>query len=214
MREYQNIIRNVEKNVTDILIGTQMVVKGLDFDNVQLVGVLSADSLFTLPDYRVNERAFQLLSQVGGRAGRQDSKGEVMIQVLDTNNAVVAMVQQHLYEPFVLQEIEHRKIFLYPPYVRLIKLEIKNSYLEKVVATADVLCSYLKAIANIHVIGPSEPLVARIKNDYIREITIKCVRDAKELERIKLQIKNYITQTQADKRYAMVRINCDVDPVY
>ena len=212
--KYQNIIRNVEKNVTDILIGTQMVVKGLDFDNVQLVGVLSADSLFTLPDYRVNERAFQLLSQVGGRAGRQDSKGEVMIQVLDTNNAVVAMVQQHLYEPFVLQEIEHRKIFLYPPYVRLIKLEIKNSYLEKVVATADVLCSYLKAIANIQVIGPSEPLVARIKNDYIREITIKCGRDAKELERIKLQIKNYITQTQADKRYAMVRINCDVDPVY
>jgi primosomal protein N' (replication factor Y) (superfamily II helicase) len=212
--KYQNIIRNVEKNITDILIGTQMVVKGLDFENVQLVGVLMADSLFTSADYRVSERAFQLLSQVSGRAGRQDAKGEVMIQVLDTNNKVVHQVQQNKYAEFIVQEIQFRKEFLYPPFIKLIKIVLKNSFADKVTAAADTLAVFLQQVPHTQIIGPSEPVVARVKNDYIKEILIKCNNDAKQLQEIKHHIAHYVKHLLADKKFGMVRVICDVDPVY
>jgi primosomal protein N' (replication factor Y) (superfamily II helicase) len=212
--KYQNIIRNVEKNITDILIGTQMVVKGLDFENVQLVGVLMADSLFTSADYRVSERAFQLLSQVSGRAGRKDNKGEVMIQVLDTSNKIVVMVQQNKYLDFLHNEIQFRQDFLYPPYIKLIKITIKNSFLDKVITTADAIAATLVGLPHAKIIGPSEPVVARIKNDYIREVLVKCNNDAKQLQEIKRHITHYIKHILADKKFSNVRIICDVDPNY
>ncbi len=212
--KYQNIIKNVEKNITNILIGTQMVAKGLDFDSVQLVGVLSADSLFAIPDYRVAEKAFQMLSQVSGRAGRQDAKGEVVIQLLDTTNKVVQQVQQHDYLPFVQQELEHRKTFEYPPFIRLIKVTIKHLQTQKVLDASTQLASYLQAIANCKITGPSDPLIAKINNDYIKEIWIKCSRDNKQLLQIKHEVQHYCKFMQAQKNFTSIKMAIDVDPAF
>ena len=123
---HDNLIQQFEQQKIDILVGTQMVVKGLDFDNVQLVGILDGDNLLSFADFRVNERAFQLMEQVSGRAGRRDGKGEVMIQVANMRHPVLGYVQQHDYKQFFTNEIDERKRFLYPPFSRLILLRFRH----------------------------------------------------------------------------------------
>ena len=121
---YENIIHDFEERKIDILVGTQMITKGLDFDNIALVGVLNADSLLRYPDMRANERAFQLLTQVSGRAGRRAKKGNVIIQTYNPEHPVIIETMHHLYDRFFMRESDERKMFRYPPYFRMIQIEL------------------------------------------------------------------------------------------
>jgi primosomal protein N' (replication factor Y) (superfamily II helicase) len=209
--KYKNVIRNVEKNITDILIGTQMVVKGLDFEHVQLVGVISVDSLFTLTDYRVNERAFQTLTQISGRAGRVDDKGEVYMQVSNKANPYLPLIMNYDYKGFYLQEIEQRKQFNYPPFCRLIKITVKHKDINIANAHVDAIGNSLKEITNAQIIGPAEPPVARVNNQYIKELIIKCPNNATQLNSIKEYINKVITFYSAQKKYILSRVILEVD---
>jgi primosomal protein N' (replication factor Y) (superfamily II helicase) len=209
--KYNAIIKNVEKNYTQILIGTQLVVKGLDFDNVQLVGVLSTDSLFTLPDFRVNERAFQMLSQVSGRAGRKQNKSKVLLQSINVSNPYLPLVQNNDYKTFFNIEIAQRKEFYYPPFVRLIKIILKHRDQNKLTEAADILCGQIRTIPNTQAFGPSDPLVPRIMNTYQKEILLKCSRDATHLKAIKTQLMAIIKTFLGGKGFSTVVVNVDVD---
>jgi primosomal protein N' (replication factor Y) (superfamily II helicase) len=210
-KKYQNVISNVENKKTQILIGTQMVAKGLDFDDVQLVGVLSADSLFTYPDYRVNERAYQLLCQVSGRAGRKGTRGYVLIQAGNTSNPYLPLVQNNDYATFYNIELTQRKQFLYPPFVRLIKLTLAHKEEAKVLQAATQLAQQCSGIADAFTIGPSQPVVAKIMNIYNQEIIIKCKNNKTSLAHIKQQVQHLVNTLGTIKGYTTIKVTVDVD---
>ncbi len=210
--KYQHIIKEVEHNITDILIGTQMVVKGLDFDNVALVGVLNADGLFTMPHFRVNERAMQLLSQVSGRSGRKSHQGKVIIQAFQINNPFLQLVKDNNYKLFFAKEIKQRQEFYYPPFVRLIKITVQHKAELKAQQAAQVLANEFVQIPDTLCIGPASPQVARIMNVYQQEILLKCSLNPSKLTLIKSQIKSIAQAFTDSSGNSTVRIIIDVDP--
>lgn len=207
------LLDQLAKRKIDILVGTQMVVKGLDFPSVALVGILSADSLLSFPDFRVNERAFQLMEQVSGRAGREDGKGRVLIQAYNIQHPVLQWVKDHDVHTFYTQEIKYREFFAYPPFTRLIKIIFKHQDEPKAIATARHMADALQSFAGIAVQGPGPAIVPRIRNLYIHEIWIKCPRDNKILELVKGFIKAQKQQILGKKGNANAQIIFDVDPV-
>ncbi|MEO8720600.1 MAG: primosomal protein N' [Ginsengibacter sp.] len=205
------LIKLFEQHRIDILAGTQMVVKGLDFENVSLVGVLDADGLLTFADFRVNESAFQLMEQVSGRAGRKSERGLVLIQASKIDHPVLLFVQQHDYLKFFNFEMEMRKQFFYPPFSRLIRIVLKHSIKEKVFEAADILANSLqKDFQNL--IGPAAPVVNRIRNMFLMEILIKLPQDAALLKLQKKVINNHIGMLKTEKRFRSVIVVPDVDP--
>lgn len=208
---HDNLIQQFEQQRIQVLVGTQMVVKGLDFENVNLVGVLDADSLLSFADFRVNERAFQLMEQVSGRAGRKDGEGHVMIQVAQMAHPVLQYVQQHNYQAFFNTEIEARRMFLYPPFSRIILLTFRNKSKELVDGAARQLTEYLKPQFGQYMIGPAEPVVNRIRNQYLMELMFKLPKDAALISRCKQQIQDQIAVLHYDKRFRSVVIIPDVD---
>ncbi len=210
--KYQHIIKEVEHNVTNILIGTQMVVKGLDFDNVQLVAVLHADALFTIPHFRVNERAFQLLAQVSGRSGRKTGDSKVIFQTFQVHNPILHLVKDNNYKLFFAQEIKQRQAFYYPPFVRLIKIVVRHKVLSKTIEAASILADQMKSISDVLVIGPATPSVGRVQNLFVEEILLKCSLNTAKLILIKTQVKNIISHFNAQVGNSTVRIAVDVDP--
>ncbi|HYC27476.1 MAG TPA: primosomal protein N', partial [Chitinophagaceae bacterium] len=167
---HDTLIQLFEQNRVDILVGTQMVVKGLDFENVDLVGILDADSLLHFADFRVNERAFQLMEQVSGRAGRKDKQGRVMIQVANTKHPVLQFVQQHNYKALFDFEINGRQRFYYPPFTRLIMVLFRHKIKETVQEAANFFGAQLeKEFAN-YLVGPAEPVIGRVRNQYLMEL--------------------------------------------
>jgi primosomal protein N' (replication factor Y) len=209
--KYTELIQQFEQKKIDILVGTQMVVKGLDFEHVSLVGVLSADSLLSFPDYKTNERVFQLLEQVSGRAGRKNIKGNVMIQAYDTNRSTLAYVKLHDVSNFIKEELEIRKEFLYPPFSRLIKLTIKNKVEHLAEQCAINIANELRAIPKTWIVGPAAPAIARIKNYYLQEILIKFAKDTATILEVKKEIKRIILEQTAPKIYAATYVVIDVD---
>lgn len=207
------LLDQVEKRKIDILVGTQMVVKGLDFAPVSLVGILSADSLLSFPDFRVNERAFQLMEQVSGRAGRADGAGKVLIQAYNMHHPVLQWVQQHDVQAFYEQEIKHREQFAYPPFTRLMKIIIKHKDEPKAVEAAVQMAQALQTIQGIAVQGPVPALVARVRNMYVQEIWIKCHRDKQLLEYTKAFMKHQRNIITAGKGNSALQILFDIDPV-
>ena len=208
---HDTLIKLFEQHRIDILAGTQMVVKGLDFEKVSLVGILDADGLLSFADFRVNERGFQLMEQVSGRAGRRTGRGLVLIQAAKTNHPVLAFVQQHDYQKFYENEMEMRKQFFYPPYSRLIRLNLKHNKNEIVMAAADVLEEYLqKNFDNIS--GPVAPIISRVRNMYLMEILLKLQQDSAQLKVQKKVILNSIDLLKSDKRFRSVVVIADVDP--
>ncbi|MEO7313658.1 MAG: primosomal protein N' [Ginsengibacter sp.] len=208
---HDTLIKLFEQHRIDILAGTQMVVKGLDFEKVSLVGILDADGLLSFADFRVNERGFQLMEQVSGRAGRRTGRGLVLIQAAKTNHPVLAFVQQHDYKKFYENEMEMRKQFFYPPYSRLIRLTLKHNKNEIVMAAADVLGEYLqKNFDNIS--GPVAPIIGRVRNMYLMEILLKLQQDSAQLKIQKKVILNFIDLLKSDKRFRSVVVIVDVDP--
>lgn len=207
------LLDQVEKRKIDILVGTQMVVKGLDFAPVSLVGILSADSLLSFPDFRVNERAFQLMEQVSGRAGRADGAGKVLIQAYNMQHPVLQWVQQHDVQAFYEQEIKYREHFAYPPFTRLMKIIIKHKDEPKAVEAAMQMAQALQTLEGIAVQGPVPALVARVRNQFVQEVWIKCHRDKHLLETTKAIIKQQRNIITAGKGNNALQILFDIDPV-
>jgi primosomal protein N' (replication factor Y) len=205
------IIRDFEERKTDILIGTQMVTKGLDFENVSLVGIISADQLLNFPDFRAFERAFQLMSQVAGRAGRRDKQGKVIIQTFRPGHQVIKSVIEHDFPAFFNQEIRDRETFKYPPFFRLIKIAVKNKDQVLAQQAAEQLATLLRNSMGSRVLGPEIPYVPRIRNLYIRNIMVKIGR-GDSLPKVKAVIRTSIETLSALKDKKTVSFIIDVDP--
>ncbi len=210
---HDQLIQQFEQQKTDILVGTQMVVKGLDFEHVNLVGILDADSLLAFADFRVNERAFQLMEQVSGRAGRKGSQGKVMIQVTNTTHPVLSFVKQHDYQAFYDFEIAGRKQFFYPPFSRLIQLTFRHVQKNIVDNASGEFAAKLGIEFGNYIVGPAEPIVNRVRNQYLMEIILKLPRDASVINKCKHTIHELIAELHQQKRFRSVVVIPDVDPV-
>ena len=206
------LLSQLEKNKIDILVGTQMVVKGLDFASVSVVGILSADSLLSYPDFRVNERAFQLMEQVSGRAGRADGDGRVLIQTYNVLHPTLQWVKDHDVQSFYRHEIKYREAFAYPPFTRLIKIIFRHADEPKTIAAANVMAGALLTVPGIAVQGPGPAIISRVRNQYIQEIWIKCPRDNKLIESVKDYLKTQKQYISSQRGNANVQILFDVDP--
>ncbi|HQB27854.1 MAG TPA: primosomal protein N', partial [Paludibacter sp.] len=170
---YARIISAMERRQVDILIGTQMVTKGLDFEKVSLVGILNADNLLSFPDFRSYERAFQLMAQVSGRAGRKHKKGLVVIQTYSPDNSVIQQVVHHDYQAMFDLQIQERASFQYPPFYRMIQITLKHRDFKVIDQAANELAATLRTAFGSRVLGPAAPLIARVQNQYIRQILFK-----------------------------------------
>lgn len=210
--DHDTLIKQFEQHKIDILVGTQMVVKGLDFENVQLVGIIDADSILNFTDFRVNERAFQLMEQVSGRSGRKDGNGIVLVQVSNTHHPVLAFVQQHQYEALYQFEIESRKVYHYPPYSRLIKLIFKHKDNPIAKQASFAMLQLLDPIFHPYINGPAVPVIERIRNQYIWEILLKLPKNQTIISQCKQTIMQYSGTIQAQKQFRSVQIIVDVDP--
>lgn len=210
----ENLIYDFEKGNIDILVGTQMVTKGLDFDHVGLVGVIYADQALHYPDFRSAERTFQTLVQVSGRAGRKFEQGNVMIQTFQPTHPLFKDVISGDYKTFYTREIKERELFKYPPFVRQIAIMIRHKHADLSREAAQLLVIEMKTLFGERVLGPSVPTIARIRNQYIHMVYIKMERDGKVISEIKHAIKSFQTGIVKRKSLSTVRIGVDVDPYH
>ncbi|WP_288424641.1 primosomal protein N' [uncultured Spirosoma sp.] len=210
---YQQIIQEFETGGIDILVGTQMITKGLDFDNVSLVGIFDADRLIRFPDFRATERSFQMLTQVSGRAGRRAGRqGTVLIQTANPQQSILQRIIQNDYIGLYEEEIQERQNFNYPPFSRLIKLTIRHTDKRISQQAADRLAAELTdALGSSRVLGPEEPLIERIRNQFLYDILIKLERDKVNVKAVKAFIQERINDILTDKGLRQVSIVADVD---
>ena len=209
---HDEMIRNFEQRHMDILVGTQMVVKGLDFEHVALVGILDADGLLAFTDFRVNERAFQLMEQVSGRAGRRGEKGSVVIQTSKPGHPIIMDVINHDYKSFYTKEIDSRKLFHYPPYTRLIQLFFRHTDKNKAFEAANFFASRTLPFFGDYLIGPAEPVVNRIRNKYIYEVMLKLPREGAKNTLARQHIQQVMAMMQSDTVLRSTHILINVDP--
>jgi len=207
----QKIIGDFQDKKTNILIGTQMVAKGLDFDNVTLIGVINADTLLNYPDFRAFERSYQLLAQVSGRAGRREKQGKVCIQAYDDKHRIIKQVVENDYVQMYEDEIAERSQYNYPPFSRLIFISLRHKDADILNAAALHFANTLKARLGSRVLGPEQPLVSRIRNYYIKQIIIKSDKHT-AIQKVKALLKSEITTFNAEKIFKGVMIQLDVDP--
>lgn len=208
---YQHLINDFEERNIDILVGTQMVTKGLDFDNVGVVGILSADQMLNFPDFRSHERSFQVMSQVAGRAGRKN-KGKVILQTSDPTHRVIRHVMDHDFEKMFKEEIEHRKNFNYPPFYRLLELTVMHRDMDTINIAADELAQKLKSFLGKRVLGPEFDLIPRIKNLYRKKILLKISREESS-SKVKEKVFELISRLQNNDTYKALKVQADVDPL-
>lgn len=207
---YQKIIGKFQAQEIDILVGTQMLSKGLDFANVSLVGIMNADNMLNFPDFRAHERSFQLMVQVSGRAGRAQKKGKVAIQTFNPYHQILQQVSGNLYDEMYKEQLDERWQYKYPPFMRLIKITLKHKDFNRVESGANWLTKSFTQSFNENVLGPSTPSISRIKNYYIRNILIKIPQN-KSLTAVKEQITYYKNAFQSVKEFRSIRFNIDVD---
>lgn len=208
---YANILNEFEAGTIDILIGTQMVSKGLDFDNVNLVGILDADMLLNRADFRAFERSFQLMTQVAGRSGRRQKRGTVILQTGDPDHWVIEKVIDHDYIDFYKSEIIERKNYFYPPYFKIIQLTLKHRNENTLTGGAYELAQSLKASFKERVLGPEFPVVKRVNNLYLKRITIKIERTAND-KKVKERLQKIIDHFYSAPSNKSIRVVIDVDP--
>jgi primosomal protein N' (replication factor Y) (superfamily II helicase) len=208
---YKQIIDDFESGQVDILIGTQMVTKGLDFKNVQVVGVLNADSILNFPDFRSFERAFQLITQVKGRAGRGKEKGIVYIQTTHPEHKVLDFVKANNYAQFFKDAIKDRELHFYPPFSRLFEITVISSDVNEVNHLANELFKLLNLEFKNHLLGPEFPLVAKIKNRYHKRVLLKVGREEKG-KTVRQAIYNCLESLQFKHKTWKYRVAIDVDP--
>lgn len=208
---YQTILSEFDEGKIDILIGTQMLSKGLDFSRVSMVGILDADMLLNRPDFRAFERSFQLMTQVAGRAGRKYKRGKVIVQTKQPDHWIIEKVMQNDYVSFYTNELVERRNFHYPPFYKLIVLTLKHKDNNVIDSAAKDLADALKGIFGERILGPEYPLVQRIFNFYLKQITIKIERDLSQ-KKVKDTIASCIENFYAKVDHRSVRISIDVDP--
>jgi primosomal protein N' (replication factor Y) len=208
---FNKIIRAFEERRTDILIGTQMISKGLDFENLTVVGVLNADNLLNYPDFRAHERSFQLMEQVSGRAGRRQKQGKVIIQTSDPANKIIRLVLRHDYEGMFRMQAEERMTFNYPPFCRMVKISIKHKDRALLNYYSGILGSDLKEIFGKRVLGPEAPVISQVQLWYIKTILIKIERE-KPPAKAKQLIIEAIERLEKEKGSSSLKIAIDVDP--
>ncbi|MEE4177085.1 MAG: primosomal protein N' [Bacteroides sp.] len=208
---YSSIINDFEERRIDILVGTQMVSKGLDFNNVSVVGILNADNMLNFPDFRAHERAFQLMAQVSGRAGRDQKRGKVIIQTWNPQNTIIKQVVANDYESMYHTQIMERQRFHYPPFFRLIRVTVLHRDASVVNQAADELSQRLRKHFPKKVLGPEYPPVSRIRNQYMKNMMVKLERDAK-LSASKDKLSEIVDFFLADPAFKRIRVILDVDP--
>lgn len=208
---FRRVIEDFEQGRTQILIGTQMVTKGLDFENVKLVGVMDADSMVNFPDFRAEERAYSMLMQVSGRSGRRDEQGKVVIQAADMKNRVYAMLTQGDYRTFFAQLASERQLFTYPPFGRLIQVEMRHKDVVTLRNGANRLAGRLREKLGRRVCGPAVPEISRIGGQN-RLILILKIEPSASCAGVKALLKAEFALLRQDKTFGAVRIFCDVDP--
>ncbi len=207
---YQKIIGAFEAKEINILVGTQMLSKGLDFENVSLVGVLNADMMLNFPDFRAHERAFQLMVQVSGRAGRFKKQGKVLIQTYNPYHQILQQVSTTDYQSMYQEQVQDRWQYHYPPYYRLIKITLKHKDFQKVDSGVIWLAKALHNVFKEHILGPSEPSVSRIRNQYIKNVMIK-IPPKQSLYKTKEEINKIKNTFQAVSDFRPIRFIVDVD---
>ena len=211
-KSYDNIIGGFEQGKLDVLVGTQMVTKGLDFDRVSLVGILDADVMLNNPDFRSFERSFQMMAQVSGRAGRKSRRGTVVLQTGDVEHPVIKFVRENNYAGFYEQQIAEREQFKYPPFYRLIYLTIKHKNRNIVNQAANSLAENLRSVFGSRVLGPQEPPVSRIQDQFLQKIMLKLERTASPVK-AKLLMQDSINRVIAHQPWRYVIVVADVDPM-
>ena len=208
---YERIINDFEEGKTDILIGTQMISKGLDFDRVSVVGILNADSMMNYPDFRSYERAFQLMAQVAGRAGRKNKQGLVVLQTKSPENPLIHQIMANDYTRLYQEQMEERSLFKYPPFYRLIYVYLKHRKEDILNQAADLMAAHLRQGMGERILGPDKPPVARIQSLFIRKIVIKIEQEASMSK-----VRRYLTQVQRtlieDEHFRSLMVYYDVDP--
>lgn len=209
---YEKIIADFEQGKTDILIGTQMVSKGLDFDHVSVVGILNADTMLNYPDFRSYERAFQLMAQVSGRAGRKNKQGRVVLQTKSMDHPIIAQVMMNDYEQMVSGQLAERQMFRYPPYYRLVYVYLKNKDEAMLEQMADVMAGKLRTVFGARVLGPDKPPVGRIQTLFIKKIVVKIEYNApmSRARELLLQVQREMIE---DERFKSLIVYYDVDPM-
>ncbi|WP_395802020.1 primosomal protein N' [Daejeonella sp.] len=209
---FQVLLNDFEEGKIDILVGTQMVAKGLDFGNVTTIGIISADSMLNYPDFRAFERSYQMLAQVSGRAGRREKQGKVIIQAYDTSHRIISQVIKNDYEGMFDTEILERRNFHYPPLYRLIQLDVKHKDLSKLIFIANSLAKILRSNFGNRVLGPEAPMISRIRNYYIQTILIKVEREGVSIQKIKEALQQILIQFDSQPNNKGVYMHIDVDP--
>jgi len=208
---FDKIIKAFEERQIDIMIGTQMISKGLDFENLTVVGVLNADNLLNYPDFRAHERSFQLMEQVSGRAGRRQKLGKVVIQTSDPSNKIIRLVLRHDYEGMFRLQAEERITFNYPPFCRMVKISIKHKDRMQLNYYSDILGKDLKAVFGKRVLGPESPIISQIQLWYIKTILIKIEKERPPAKAKQLII-DAIERIEKEKGASSLKIAIDVDP--
>ena len=209
---YERIIGDFSAGRTNILIGTQMISKGLDFDNVSVVGILDADAMLNYPDFRAYEHAFMMMSQVSGRAGRKGRQGLVILQTKSADLPVIDQVVRHDFKSFCTDLLDERSLFHYPPFYHLIYVYLKHTKNEVVETAALEMGSRLRQYFSDRILGPDKPAIARVKTMHIRKIVIK-LEHGIDLKRVREVLRYVQKQMMQDKRYAALHIYYDVDPM-
>ena len=207
---FENLIDSFKNREIDILVGTQMLAKGLDFDNVSLVGIMNADNMLYQPDFRAFERSFQMMTQVSGRAGRSEKRGKVIIQTYNPNHNVIQQVTNNDYEGMYKEQLYERQIYKYPPFFRLIKVTLKHRDYEKLKEGSFWLYQVLQQNINVPVLGPEEPAINRIRNEYIRTILIKIPQN-QSINGIKKTIQKILNSFDVIPQYKAIKITLNVD---
>ena len=209
---YHKIIDDFENERTQVLIGTQMVSKGLDFNNVNLVSILSADAMLNYPDFRAFERSFQLISQVAGRAGRRETQGKVLIQTWKPEHEILKRIQEHDFEGFFTTELAERKTYNYPPFSRIIHVTLKHEHQSALDPAADALASWLRSAFGDRVLGPEYPPVSRVRNLFQKRMLLKIENEA-SLSKVKTTLREQIDRFFEANKLKSFRLMIDVDPV-
>ncbi|HEY0092332.1 MAG TPA: primosomal protein N', partial [Flavobacterium sp.] len=207
---FEKIIDSFKNREVDILVGTQMLAKGLDFDNVSLVGIMNADNMLYHPDFRAFERSYQMMSQVAGRAGRASKRGKVIIQTYNPNHNTIRQVTNNDYEGMYKEQLYERQIYKYPPFYKLIRLTMKHRDFEKLRESTMWLHQVLSQNLDMPVLGPEEPPIGRIRNEYIRTIMVKLPPD-KPLEATKKTIRKVLDSFESVAQFRAVKTAINVD---
>ena len=209
---YERIIHDFSQGKTNVLIGTQMVTKGLDFDKVSVVGILNADAMLNYPDFRAYEQAFMMMAQVSGRAGRKGKRGLVLLQTTSPELPVIGQVVRNDYQAFYTDLLEERRLFRYPPFFRLVYVDLKHAK-EQVAETAGIeLGSRLRQLFGDRVLGPDKPAVARVKTLHIRKLVLK-LEPSLSGEQVRQCLRYAHNEMAKDKKYATLHVFYDVDPL-